>query len=46
MIIEVIEDIANKSHEVRNDVPISFADRRFTIRYVYTDYIDIPTGGS
>ncbi len=46
VIVEVTEDISNKAHEVRNDVPISFADRRFTIRHVYTDYIDIPTGGS
>lgn len=46
VVIEITEDIANKAHEVRNDVPISFADRRFTIRHVYTDYIDIPTGGS
>jgi len=30
----------------RMDVPLSFADRRFTIRYVKTDWIACPKGGS
>ena len=32
--------------EVRHDVPLSFAERRFTIRYVKTTWIDFPQGGS
>jgi CRISPR system Cascade subunit CasD len=32
--------------EVRHDVPLSFAARRFTIRYVKTTWIDFPQGGS
>jgi CRISPR system Cascade subunit CasD len=32
--------------EVRHDVPLSFATRRFTIRYVKTTWIDFPQGGS
>ena len=29
------------THEVRCDVPISFAERRFTIRHIKTDWIDL-----
>jgi CRISPR system Cascade subunit CasD len=32
--------------EVRHDVPLSFAERRFTIRYVKTTWIDFPQGDS
>jgi CRISPR system Cascade subunit CasD len=34
------------SREVRCDVPLSFAERRFTIRYVETRYIDRPKGAA
>lgn len=32
--------------EVRQDVPLSFAARRFTIRHVITDFIPTPKGGA
>ena len=46
VIIDVTEETGDKSHEVRHDVPVSFLERRFTIRYVRTDYIVIPSGGN
>jgi CRISPR system Cascade subunit CasD len=42
----VIDATPATATEVRHDVPLSFATRRFTIRYVETTWIDFPTGGS
>jgi CRISPR system Cascade subunit CasD len=41
----VVDASAENATEVRQDVPLSFAERRFTIRYVKTDYIAKPIGG-
>jgi CRISPR system Cascade subunit CasD len=35
----------SRATEVRHDVPLSFSHRRFTIRYVMTDYVSRPKGG-
>ncbi|KAF0249555.1 MAG: CRISPR-associated protein [bacterium] len=45
LVSDITEETGNKAHEVRHDVPISFLERRFTIRYTRTEYIDVPTGG-
>jgi CRISPR system Cascade subunit CasD len=42
----VIDATQEAATEVRHDVPLSFAERRFTIRYVKTTWIDFPQGGS
>jgi CRISPR system Cascade subunit CasD len=42
----VIDATPETATEVRHDVPLSFAERRFTIRYVKTTWIDFPQGGS
>jgi CRISPR system Cascade subunit CasD len=42
----VIDATQETATEVRQDVPLSFATRRFTIRYVKTTWIDFPQGGS
>jgi CRISPR system Cascade subunit CasD len=42
----LIIDSPDRSGDVRQDVPVSFSERRFTIRYVRTDYISVPKGGS
>lgn len=34
------------AREVRQDVPLSFAERRFTIRHVITNFIPVPKGGA
>ena len=41
----VIDATQETATEVRQDVPLSFAERRFTIRYVKTIWIDFPQGG-
>ncbi|MBO0719533.1 MAG: type I-E CRISPR-associated protein Cas5/CasD [Blastocatellia bacterium] len=41
----VVDATLETATEVRQDVPLSFAERRFTIRYVLTDLIPIPKGG-
>lgn len=41
----VIDAAPETATEVRQDVPLSFADRRFTIRHVLTDFIPVPKGG-
>lgn len=45
-VIETSPDEPNASgiYEVRHDWPLSFAERRFTIRYVRTDWIIYPRG--
>ena len=47
-VIETSLDEPNASGtcEVRHDWPLSFAERRFMIRYVRTDWIFYPKGGS
>jgi CRISPR system Cascade subunit CasD len=40
----VMDATAETATEVRQDVPLSFADRSFTIRYVLTDFIPVPKG--
>ncbi|MBA3257239.1 MAG: type I-E CRISPR-associated protein Cas5/CasD [Pyrinomonadaceae bacterium] len=40
----VVEATPETAAEVRQDVPLSFAERRFTIRYVTTDYVPRPEG--
>lgn len=40
----VIDATPETASEVRQDVPLSFAKRRFTIRYVMTDFILVPKG--
>ena len=42
----VIDATQETATEVRQDVPLSFAERRFTIRYVKTTWIDFPQGES
>lgn len=32
--------------EIRQDVPLSFAERRFTIRHVKTSFVELPKGGA
>jgi CRISPR system Cascade subunit CasD len=39
----VIETPASQG-EPRNDVPVSFSERRFTVRHVTTQFVDIPLG--
>jgi CRISPR system Cascade subunit CasD len=41
----ILDTTLEASSQVRQDVPISFADRHFTIRYTFTEYIDTPSGG-
>ncbi len=41
----ILDATLEASSQVRQDVPISFLERRFTIRYTRTEYIDVPTGG-
>jgi CRISPR system Cascade subunit CasD len=36
---------ADEGGEARQDVPISFAERRFTLRYVRTEFVITPSGG-
>jgi CRISPR system Cascade subunit CasD len=38
----VVDATAESATEVRQDVPLSFAERRFTLRHVKTDYITNP----
>lgn len=40
----VLETTLGMGAEVRQDVPLSFAERRFTTRYVCTDFIPTPKG--
>ena len=44
----VLETMPNDSDatEVRQDVPLSFAERRFTIRRVRTEFINLKNGGN
>jgi len=42
----VMDATPETASEVRQDVPLSFADRRFTIRHVVTKFIPVPKGGS
>lgn len=42
----VIDATPETATEVRHDVPLSFATRRFTIRHVKTTWINFPQGGS
>ena len=42
----VIDATKETATEVRQDVPLSFATRHFTIRYVKTTWIDFPQGES
>jgi CRISPR system Cascade subunit CasD len=42
----VIDATQETATEVRHDVPLSFAERRFTIRYVKTTWIGFPQGES
>lgn len=42
-VVEVFFD--HPKAEARTDLPLSFAERRFTIRYVMTDFISLPKGG-
>ena len=37
----VIDAETNSGHETRYDVPVSFANREFTLRYVQTDWITL-----
>jgi CRISPR system Cascade subunit CasD len=41
----VLDATPGTASEVRQDVPLSFAERRFTIRHVVTQFIPIPKGG-
>jgi CRISPR system Cascade subunit CasD len=41
----VVDALPETATEVRQDVPLSFAERRFTIRHVLTDFIPTPKGG-
>jgi CRISPR system Cascade subunit CasD len=41
----VVDASPETASEVRQDVPLSFAERRFTIRHVLTDFIPTPKGG-
>lgn len=41
----VLDSTMEQSTEVRTDDPISFQSRRFTIRYVRTEFVPIPRGG-
>ncbi|MEW6212338.1 MAG: type I-E CRISPR-associated protein Cas5/CasD [Acidobacteriota bacterium] len=41
----VLDATPETASEVRHDLPLSFAARRFTIRYVITDFISFPKGG-
>jgi CRISPR system Cascade subunit CasD len=45
MLRVVLDSIMEQSTEVRTDDPISFQPRRFTIRYVRTEFIPTPRGG-
>src|SRR5262249_59731813 len=40
----VIETLDSSATEVRHDLPLSFSERRFTIRYVKTTWIECPKG--
>lgn len=40
----VFEPHDTTAYEVRHDVPLSFSERQFTIRYVKTDWIERPKG--
>lgn len=42
----VVDATPETATEVRQDVPLSFSLRLFTIRYVMTDYVVTPKGGS
>lgn len=41
----VLDSNREESTEVRSDHPLSFHARRFTVRYVRTEFIPIPEGG-
>jgi CRISPR system Cascade subunit CasD len=41
----VMDATPETASEVRQDVPLSFAERRFTIRHVVTQFIPVPKGG-
>jgi CRISPR system Cascade subunit CasD len=41
----VLDATPETASEVRQDVPLSFAERRFTIRQVVTQFIPVPKGG-
>ena len=41
----VVDATPESATEVRQDVPVSFSLRKFTIRYVMTDYVARPEGG-
>lgn len=41
----VMDATPETASEVRQDVPMSFAERRFTIRHVVTRFIPVPKGG-
>jgi CRISPR system Cascade subunit CasD len=42
----VLDATPETATEVRHDLPLSFATRRFTLRYVMTDFISVPKGGA
>lgn len=46
-VLEILPDEPETfgAREVRHDWPLSFAERRFTLRYVRTDWIFCPKGG-
>ena len=41
----VLDSTMGQSNEVRTDDPISFQPRRFTLRYVRTEFVPTPRGG-